>query len=160
LLQHNAIITSPHTEKYYIHTTQSSAFTLKMEPLRHLKIHQQTTRPQDGSAPEKAGLTKAKALARPNYVRVTIRLLTFIIDASIVGVLAHSAAVWYSTRNAILKQPHGFRMRAWPARMDLVPTWVMLAVGAIAIFVQIIALLSLIGGVSRRTTDVDVLTFF
>jgi hypothetical protein len=131
-----------------------------MEPLRHLKLHQQTARPQSSSAPERARLTKAKALARPNYIRVTIRLLTFIIGASIIGVLAHSAAVWYSTRNAILKQPHGFRMRAWPARMNLTPTWVMLAVAVVAIFVQIIALLSLIGGVSRRTVDVDVLTFF
>jgi hypothetical protein len=131
-----------------------------MEPLRHLSLPQQITRPQSSGAPEKARLTKANALARPNYVRVAIRLLAFIIGTSIVGVLAHSAAVWYSTRNAILKQPHGFRMRAWPARMDLIPTWIMLAVAVVAIFVQVVALLSLIGGVSKGTAEENLLTSF
>ncbi len=65
------------------------------------------------------------------------------------GVLAHAAVVWYTTRNDILMQPHGVRMRGWPTHMNLKPTWLMLAVAVIAMIVQTAALVTLLRGVSR-----------
>jgi hypothetical protein len=90
---------------------------------------------------------KRKALARPGWARVLIRLFTLAVSIALVTVLAQSTAVWYSTRHAILQQPNGFRMPSWPNGMNMTPSYVMLAVAALAVIVQILAALTLIGGV-------------
>ncbi|KIX97719.1 uncharacterized protein Z520_06497 [Fonsecaea multimorphosa CBS 102226] len=120
-----------------------------MEPLRSLNTHGQSPHLRVDTSYEQVRNAKRKALTRPNRLRVIVRLITLTVGASIVGVLAHAAFVWYSTRNYILMQPHGIRMRGWPAQMDLIPTWIMLAVAVIAIVVQIVALLTLLRGVYR-----------
>ncbi|OQU96079.1 hypothetical protein CLAIMM_02215 isoform 2 [Cladophialophora immunda] len=117
-----------------------------MEPLRHLNTHGQSPHAGVGASHELERSAKKRALARPNLLRVVIRLITLTVGASIVGVLAHAAVVWYTTRNDILMQPHGIRMRGWPAQMNLIPTWIMLSVAVIAMVVQIIALLTLLRG--------------
>lgn len=91
---------------------------------------------------------KRKALARPNRLRIIIRLITLVIGASISAVLIHTTLFWYTTRWDILRQSQVYRMRGWPAQMDLTPTLVMLSVAVAAIVVQVVALLTLVGKVS------------
>lgn len=130
----------------YLNILPNNLPNISMEPLRHLNTHSQSLNNGSGPSYEQVQNSKKKALARPNHLRVIIRLITLAVGASIVGVLAHAAAVWYTTRYDILMQPHGVLMRGWPAQMSLIPTWVMLAAAAIAIIVQIVALLTLVGG--------------
>lgn len=120
-----------------------------MEPLRLLNIHGRPMNSSPKLGEELGQNAQKRALARPNFLRTITRVITLAVGASVLGALAHAAAVWYSTRNDILAQPHGVRMRGWPAQMDLTPTWVMLAAAVMAIVVQIIALLTLVGSVSR-----------
>jgi hypothetical protein len=121
-----------------------------MEPLRLLNGGNQSLISGNGVNHDQVRNAKQRALvlARPNVLRVIVRIITLAVGASVLGVLAHAAAVWYTTRNDVLMQPHGIRMRGWPAQMDMIPTWLMLAVAAIAILVQVVALLTLIRGVS------------
>ncbi|OAP54955.1 hypothetical protein AYL99_10655 [Fonsecaea erecta] len=117
-----------------------------MEPLRSHNTHGQSHFASVSTSYDQVRNAKKTALARLNRLRVVVRLITLTVGASIVGVLAHAAVVWYTTRDDVLMQPHGIRMRGWPAQMDLVPTWIMLAVAVIAIVVQIFALLTLLRG--------------
>ena len=90
----------------------------------------------------------ASATSSTHSFRVAVRTFSLIIGSAVVGVLAHASAVWFSTRYVVQQQPDGSRQRAWPAQMDLWPTWVMLGAAVIAILVQIVAFLTLCGGVS------------
>jgi hypothetical protein len=115
-----------------------------MEPLRHFQ--------SDGrSGPSTTPLvadSRRRRQAIPHSLRVCIRIAALATGAAIVGVLAHASAVWFSTRFVVQQQPDGSRQRAWPAHMDLWPTWVMLGAAVIAILVQMLAFLTLCGGVS------------
>lgn len=127
-----------------------------MEAFRHHNHHHgadQSFSVEFGPTYDQVRNAKRKARARPSKVRIMIRGITLIVGASILGVLAHSAAVWYTTRNDILEQPDGFRMPGWPAQMDLLPTWVMLGAATIAIIIQIISLLTLVGNVSSSSAS-------
>ncbi|KAH8684493.1 hypothetical protein BGZ60DRAFT_397674 [Tricladium varicosporioides] len=61
--------------------------------------------------------------------------------------LSHASVVWTSTRYVIQQDENGMRQRAWPAHIDLWPTWVMLGAAVIATCVQIVSLLTLCGPV-------------
>ena len=89
-----------------------------------------------------------KAKAKPNILRIIIRLITLVIGLAEVGVLAAAVAVWYITRNRVLSQPGKLPQPGWPAKMDLKPTYVLLSAAIIAVIVQILALFSLVGPVS------------
>jgi len=114
-----------------------------MEPLRLLQ--------GDNDVPSispVAANSRRRPQAVPHSFRVAVRTFSLIIGSAVVGVLAHASAVWFSTRYVVQQQPDGSRQRAWPAQMDLWPTWVMLGAAVIAILVQIVAFLTLCGGVS------------
>jgi hypothetical protein len=96
---------------------------------------------------DKVRSLQRKARVTPQPFRVVIRLIALAIAASVVGVLAHASTVWFTTRYVVQQQPNGFRQRAWPAHMDLWPTWVMLGAAVIAILIQIVSLMTLCGGV-------------
>jgi hypothetical protein len=127
-----------------------------MEPLRHHHGHHSSShhvpKVTVDYGPTEAQIkhNKRKALARPGWARVLIRLFTLAVSIALVTVLAQSTAVWYSTRHAILQQPNGFRMPSWPNGMNMTPSYVMLAVAALAVIVQILAALTLVGGVCRN----------
>lgn len=97
--------------------------------------------------------SQRKARAVPHSVRVAIRIFSLVAAASIIGILGHASMIWFSTRNVIRQQPSGLRQRAWPAHMDLWPTWVMLGAAVIAVFIQIASLLTLIGGVGSPVLE-------
>jgi hypothetical protein len=99
------------------------------------------------SAPEQARKAKGKARAAPNVFRVLVRVVALAVAASIIGVLSHAAAVWFTTRKVVQQQPNGVRQRAWPNHLDGWPTWVMLGAAVIAVVVQILSLLTFCGGV-------------
>ena len=115
-----------------------------MEPLRH---HSGPSSTEYG--PNYNGIRKPerKARAVPHSIRVVIRIFSLAAAASIIGILGHASSVWFATRNVVQQQPTGIRQRAWPAHIDLWPTWVMLGAAAIAVFIQIVSLLTLFGGV-------------
>lgn len=116
-----------------------------MEPLRH------TSGPSVSIeyGPTYNGVCNAqhKAQAVPHSVRVVIRFISLTAAASIIGILAHASTVWFATRNVVQQQLTGIRQRAWPAHIDLWPTWVMLGAAVIAVFIQTVSLLTLFGGV-------------
>jgi hypothetical protein len=116
-----------------------------MEPLRH---HSGPSLSAE-YGPNYNGIRnpQRKALAVPHSVRVVIRIFSLATAASIIGILGHALTVWFGTRNVVQQQPSGIRQRAWPAHIDLWPTWVMLGAAAIAVFIQIVSLLTLLGGV-------------
>lgn len=116
-----------------------------MEPLRLLQNDYNNGEPSRAAV---AAKYRRKRQAVPHSFRVGVRITTLAVGLAIVGVLAHAAAVWFSTRYVVQRQPDGTRQRAWPAHMDLWPTWVMLGAAVIAIVVQTLALLTLCGCVS------------
>ncbi|KAF4633703.1 hypothetical protein G7Y89_g4415 [Cudoniella acicularis] len=110
-----------------------------MEALRHERQY------GSGSAISHNYPRKERVTGPPHIVRVIIRIFALIVAASITGVLGHAAAVWFSTQNVIQQQDGGYRQRAWPANLDLWPTWVMLGAAVVAIFIQLLSLLTLCG---------------
>ncbi|KIW88325.1 uncharacterized protein Z519_10892 [Cladophialophora bantiana CBS 173.52] len=125
-----------------------------MEPLRHLVLPNQQTARQHGiteHAPTHEQFRKAqgKARAAPNICRVLVRFIALGFAASIIGVLAHAAVVWATTRNVVEQQSNGIRQRAWPNHIDVWPTWVMLGAAVFAVVVQILSLLTFCGGTRR-----------
>lgn len=124
-----------------------------MEPLRHHpgQSHHDpgpSVSVEYGPTYKEAHQARRKERAAPHTVRVVIRLLALVVAASIIGVLAHATGVWFTTRDVVQQRPNGIRQRAWPLHIDLWPTWVMLGAAIIAIFIQIVSLLTLCGGVS------------
>lgn len=117
-----------------------------MEPLRHL----QSNLSGGPSTTPFVANSRRRRQAIPHSIRVGIRIFALATSAAIVGVLTHSSAVWFSTRYVVQQQPDGSRQRAWPAHMELWPTWVMLGAAVIAILVQMLAFLTLCGGVSFK----------
>lgn len=99
------------------------------------------------SAYEQVRTAQRKAQAAPNTWRIVVRGVALVAAASIIGVLAHASAVWSSTREVIQTNPNGYRLRAWPVRIDLWPTWVMLGAAVIAVVVQTLSLLTFCGPV-------------
>ena len=98
-----------------------------------------------------------KALARPSIPRVIIRLAALAISVSALAigvsalaVLAQSVIVWFATHDTIVTQPQGLRMRAWPDRLEMAPTYVMLGAALISVVVQILAGLTLCGKVCYK----------
>src|ERR1700754_4860999 len=98
-----------------------------MEPLRHHHgrshshsghSHGPSVTVNYGPSKEQIHHAKRKELARPNFRRTLIRLITLAVGISIVGVLAQATAVWYTTRHDVLRQPNGFRMPGWPEGMN------------------------------------------
>ncbi|KIW30784.1 uncharacterized protein PV07_02485 [Cladophialophora immunda] len=125
-----------------------------MEPLRHLVLPsrhsvEQHTFTQHTPTHEQVRKAQRQARAVPNVCRVLVRIIALAVAASIIGVLAHAAAVWFTTRNVVQQQPSGMRQRAWPNHIDVWPTWVMLGAAVIAVIVQILSLLTFCGGVRR-----------
>lgn len=130
-----------------------------MEPYRH---HSHHGHHHDGPAVsfnigptyEQIRRAKRQALAKPNFVRIMVRITTLALGAAILGVLAQASIIWYTTRYDVLSQPDGFRMPGWPNQMSLTPTWLMLAAALVGVIVQVVALLTLVGGVSASVLDV------
>jgi hypothetical protein len=91
-----------------------------------------------------------RARARPSFRRIALRIISLAVGASILAVLAHATYVWFATRNGQLMLANGVTLRSWPAEMDLKPTWIMLAAAALAVLMQILALLTLVGKASRQ----------
>jgi hypothetical protein len=91
-----------------------------------------------------------RARAKPSAPRVIIRLITLAIGACVLSVLAYSTAVWYSTRHKVTEQPGRLPQAAWPDRMTLKPTYVLLAASIIGVGVQLVALFTLVGSVSSE----------
>jgi hypothetical protein len=127
-----------------------------MEPLRHLLVTGSNAG-TDGAGvplvggqyhgPEQARTSRHKAIAIPNSFRISVRVLSLGVAASIVGILLHAVAIWVTTKNVVQQQPNGTRQRAWPNHIDLWPTRVMLLAVAFAVVVQTLSLLTFCGGV-------------
>lgn len=89
----------------------------------------------------------ANAVSSP--VRAVLRIVALSFAVSIVVVQALAAARWSVTHKETIQNPsNGFRIRAWPAEMDLWPTWTNIIAGGIATIVHISALVTLFKGVS------------
>jgi hypothetical protein len=88
-----------------------------------------------------------KARAKPSFTRIIVRAIALAVGASVLGVLAVSIGVWYSTRHTVLEQPGRLPQAGWPDTMELKPTYLLLAAAGIAVIVQIVSLLTLVGGV-------------
>jgi hypothetical protein len=85
-----------------------------------------------------------RARARPSFRRIMLRIISLVIGASILGVLAHTTYVWFATRKGVLMLANSVTLPSWPAEMDLTLTWVMLATAALIVLLQILALGTLV----------------
>jgi hypothetical protein len=75
-------------------------------------------------------------------VRISFRVIAFILAVTILGVQAWSAYKWLSTRNQWVYNPKTkLNTRAW-AIIDGWPTWVMMAAAVVAMVIQMTALTS------------------
>lgn len=117
--------------RYHHHPHDDNQFSIELPP-SHEQVKQ----------------AERNARGRPSFLRIIVRVITLAVGASILGVLAVSVAVWYSTRHDVLTQPGKLAQPGWPSSMDLKPTYALLAASGIAIAVQLLALFTLVGSVS------------
>ncbi|KAK4947660.1 hypothetical protein LTR10_013606 [Elasticomyces elasticus] len=120
-----------------------------MEPLRHHPGQGGFTASNYIPSQEQLRKSIKEARATPRSSRLLIRVITLGVAISLIGTLGHSSIVWFQTRNVISNTANGSRQRAWPAHMDLWPTWVMLGAAVMSICISVLALLSLCGPVQR-----------
>jgi hypothetical protein len=66
---------------------------------------------------------------------------------TIIGILAYSIIVYHHTKGENITSAHGYRLRAWPTRLKLYPTYVLLAAAASTAALNITVLLALCCGV-------------
>ncbi|KAJ9614015.1 hypothetical protein H2200_002151 [Cladophialophora chaetospira] len=91
--------------------------------------------------PERHKTGPGKA-TRGKHARVGLRVIALIFAITILGVQAHSAYVWLSTRNNTHFNPTTkLNTRSW-AIIDGWPTWVMIAAAVVATVIQLSALTS------------------
>ena len=79
---------------------------------------------------------------RGKHARIGLRIVALVFAITILGVQAHSAYVWLSTRNQYLfNNTTKLNTRSW-AIINGWPTWVMIAAAVVATVIQISALTS------------------
>ncbi|KAF4986253.1 hypothetical protein FDECE_16046 [Fusarium decemcellulare] len=74
-------------------------------------------------------------------VRLGLRALIFLLDLSILALLAHGVGIWQKTHNSLDRNEDGWVRTRWPT-IQMLSTWIMLGVAAFASFVQFVALVT------------------
>ncbi|KAF5687011.1 hypothetical protein FDENT_5566 [Fusarium denticulatum] len=71
--------------------------------------------------------------------RLALRVLILLLDLSIMSLLIHGVNVWKTTHNSLDRNEDGWVRTRW-ASIKMLSTWLMLAIAAVASFIQIVAL--------------------
>lgn len=88
-------------------------------------------------------------------VRIALRVVALALAGSVIGLQTFAATEWVRTRDEIVQEvTSGFRIRAWPAGMDLWPTWINIIAGGIAAVIHIFALVMHLAGVSTVSSSI------
>ena len=93
-----------------------------------------------------------KAAGSLDTVRLSLRVLILLVNLSILSLLAHAVNVWKTTHNSVDRDENGWMRTRW-ATIDMLSTWLMLAMASFASFVQVLALATRLGFVSHLETS-------
>lgn len=70
------------------------------------------------------------------------------LSLTIIGILAYTLIIYRNTKDDNITSPHGYRLRAWPTRLMLYPTYIPLAAAAASAALNIGVMLAVFCGVS------------
>ncbi|KAM0206208.1 hypothetical protein ACHAQI_008507 [Fusarium lateritium] len=82
---------------------------------------------------------QTKSAGTFDSIRLALRTLILLLDLSILGLMVHGVVVWQTTHNSVDRNEDGWVRTRW-ASIKMLSTWLMLAIGAFASFVQLVAL--------------------
>ncbi|KAJ4016214.1 hypothetical protein NW752_003337 [Fusarium irregulare] len=85
-----------------------------------------------------------KSAGSLDTVRLSLRVLILLVNLSILSLLAHAVNVWKTTHNSVDRDENGWMRTRW-ATIDMLSTWLMLAMASFASFVQVLALATRLG---------------
>ncbi|KAJ4030269.1 hypothetical protein NW761_011938 [Fusarium oxysporum] len=92
---------------------------------------------------KKQNKRRRKAQAPSSYASAFARGISLAIAISVAAVQSGDLSVWSKTRNGTMVNPQGkFKPKAWPAVLDLKPTYIMLCVALVTAVVQMLAILT------------------
>lgn len=89
-----------------------------------------------------------KSAGSLDTIRISLRVLILLVNLSILSLLAHAVNVWKTTHNSVDRDENGWMRTRW-ATINMLSTWLMLAMAAFASFVQVLALATRLGFVSQ-----------
>jgi nitroreductase len=84
-----------------------------------------------------------------SHFSALVRGVTLCIAITVLAIQSNWISLWYKTRNDIMANPQDhFKPKAWPAVLDIKPAYIMLAVAALSIVFQLLAILTHVSPVS------------
>jgi hypothetical protein len=112
-----------------------------MEPFRHTNeptssLLNGNTSYEPKSDPHREKRSRARYVSQRSNLHSAahsgLRILSLLFSLAIIGILAYTIIIYQRTKDENITSPHGYRLRAWPTRLKLYPTYVLLAAAASA----------------------------
>ncbi|KAH7246777.1 hypothetical protein BKA59DRAFT_455805 [Fusarium tricinctum] len=95
---------------------------------------------------KKQNTRRRKAQAPSSYSSAFARGISLLIAITVAAVQSGALSVWFRTRNDAMTNPQGkFKPKAWPAVLDVKPTYTILCVALVTIVFQLFAILTHVG---------------
>jgi hypothetical protein len=91
----------------------------------------------------------APATTSPNHpAHCGLRILFPLLSLTIISILAYALIVYQNTKDDNITSPHGCRLHAWPTRLKLYPTYILLVATVAAAALNLAVMLIRLCGVS------------